>query len=134
MPVDLRSLLLRSDQEFGVIDIVLRQAHRRPEKRSIVAIYGFARRFLVATASTICDTGRPRMTSEPVTAARYWEVRVLRRWVDNVSEQEPSLAVINGLVTNCNQSKMGRPNPMWGPSPVWGRRRKSCTYLANQLI
>jgi hypothetical protein len=92
VPVDLRGLLLRRDQKLRVVDVVLRERDRRPEKRAVVPVHGLAGGLLVPAPRTIRDARRPGVAREPVSAAGDGEVGVLRRRVDDVPKHTISLA------------------------------------------
>ena len=97
MPVDLRALLLCGDQELGVVDVVLRECYRCPEKGAVVTVDSLAARLLVPAPGPIGDARRPRVPGEPISTARNGEVGVQQRRVDDVSAYTLTVSVTKSM-------------------------------------
>lgn len=85
VPVDLSTLLLSSNEQLGVVDVVLGEGNGSPEESAVVAVDGLAGGFLITAASSVGNTGGPRVACKPVTAAGDGEVRVLGGGVDDIT-------------------------------------------------
>jgi hypothetical protein len=85
VPVDLGALLFGSNEQLGVVDVVLRESNGGPEEGAVVAVDGLAGGFLITASGSVGDTRGPGVACKPVTAAGDGEVGVVGRGVDDIT-------------------------------------------------